>query len=179
MYVSRGQGIVGRKHEELGLNAAQRVEEQADNKAERPRIEKKGKRRVWFDDYEDGQYLSVSSYSNFSRKLTNGTQQGLLMDAQRVSDESFVYLKRMEQGGAGAADELQICQFLSSEAMLKDPRNHCVPIIEELRCSNGESIMVMPFLRPFYNPKFQTFGEAVAFFIQLFEVCLIIPCRCV
>lgn len=92
------------------------------------------------------------------------------MDAQRVSDGSFVYLKRMERGGSGVADELQIGQFLSSEALRADPRNHCVPIIEELHCPNGESIMVMPLLRPFYDPKFQTFGEAVAFFVQLFEV---------
>lgn len=94
------------------------------------------------------------------------------MDAQRVSDGSFVYLKRMERGGSGVADELQIGQFLSSEALRTDPRNHCVPIIEELHCPNGESIMVMPLLRPFYDPGFQTFGEAVAFFVQIFEACI-------
>lgn len=109
-------------------------------------------------------------------KFADGTQQGLLMDAKRVSDGSFVYLKRMERGGSGVADELQIGQFLSSDALRTDPRNHCVPIIDELPCPNGEAIMVMPLLRPFYDPKFQTFGEAIAFFVQIFEVGPLLLC---
>lgn len=32
-------------------------------------------------------------------------------------------------------------------------------------------VVVTPMFRPFYSSKFQTLGEAVAFFTQIFEVC--------
>jgi hypothetical protein len=70
--------------------------------------------------------------------------------------------------------ELQIAQFFSSPEVARDPRNHCVPLLDVIETHNaGQKLMVMPFLRPFNNPRFQTFGEFVAFFTQTCEVSLI------
>ena len=67
--------------------------------------------------------------------------------------------------------ELRITQIFSSPEVSRDPRNHCVPLLDviEIR-ETGQKLMVMPFLRPFNNPHFQTFGEFVAFFTQVCEV---------
>ena len=68
--------------------------------------------------------------------------------------------------------EVEITQFLSSEPLASDPKNHCVPIYEVLQAPNddGIQILVMPLLRTFYDPPFLTVGEAVEFCRQTFEV---------
>jgi hypothetical protein len=47
-----------------------------------------------------------------------------------------------------------------------------VPVLEVLQDLEDEDLqlMVMPFLRPYDEPRFDTFGEAVECFRQLFEV---------
>ncbi len=69
-------------------------------------------------------------------------------------------------------EEVEINQYLSSEPLSLDPRNHCAQSLEIFPIPDTENVymMVMPTLRPFDNPVFATFGEAVAFFTQLFEV---------
>jgi hypothetical protein len=70
--------------------------------------------------------------------------------------------------------ELRIAQSFSSPEVARDPRNHCVPLLDVIEIPNaGQKLMVMPFLRPFNNPRFQTFAEFVAFFTQICEVSLI------
>jgi hypothetical protein len=94
------------------------------------------------------------------------------MDATRRRDGKHVMLKKVlpEEGPY----ELQITQFFSSPEVSRDPRNHCVPLLDVIETPNaGQKLMVMPFLRPFNNPRFQTFGEFVAFFAQTCEVGLI------
>jgi len=61
---------------------------------------------------------------------------------------------------------------MSSQAFAADPQNHCVPIYETLRMPDDDdkTILVMPLLRSWYNPRLQTVGEAVDLFGQLFEV---------
>ena len=61
---------------------------------------------------------------------------------------------------------------MSSQAFATDPQNHCVPIYETLRMPDDDdkTILVMPLLRSWYNPRLQTVGEAVDLFGQLFEV---------
>jgi hypothetical protein len=91
------------------------------------------------------------------------------MDATRLRDSKRVMLKKVlpEEGPY----ELQISRMFSSE-VATDPRNHCVPLLEVITLPNsGQQLMVTPFLRPFDNPHFQTFGEFVAFFTQVCEVC--------
>ena len=90
------------------------------------------------------------------------------MDATRLRDGKQVMLKKVypEEG----PHELIITQLFSSREFARDPRNHCVPLLDILEAQNGQKLMVLPFLRPFNNPRFQTFGEFVAFFAQICEV---------
>jgi len=92
------------------------------------------------------------------------------MDAVRLHDGKRVMLKKVlpEEG----PHELQISRFFSSRGVATNSRNHCVQLLDVIKLSNsGQQLMVMPFLRPFDNPRFQTFGEFVAFFSQVCEVC--------
>ncbi|KAI0294525.1 kinase-like domain-containing protein, partial [Russula brevipes] len=66
--------------------------------------------------------------------------------------------------------ELRITWLFSSPGVAQDPQNHCVPLLDVIEIpSTGQKLMVMPYLRPFNNPRFQTFGEFVAFFMQICE----------
>jgi hypothetical protein len=94
------------------------------------------------------------------------------MDAVRIEDGRQVMLKKVlpEEGPY----ELSITELFSSPGLRSDPKNHCVPLLEviDLPQTNpdGRKLMVMPLLRPFKNPRFQTYGEFVAFFMQISEV---------
>jgi hypothetical protein len=70
--------------------------------------------------------------------------------------------------------EAELMQYLSSEPLSSDPRNHCAQLLEvfDLPDHTGHStqVLVMPWLRPFKSPTFDTVGEAVDCFRQLFEV---------
>ena len=68
--------------------------------------------------------------------------------------------------------EADIALYLSSEALASQSANHCVPVygIITLDEEDDTMIMVMPLLRPYDDPHFDTIGEAVECFRQLFEV---------
>jgi hypothetical protein len=68
--------------------------------------------------------------------------------------------------------EADIGAYLSSKPLASDPTNHCIPIIEVLTVPDVDDriILVMPLLRSYDNPAFQTMGEAVDFFTQILEV---------
>jgi len=66
--------------------------------------------------------------------------------------------------------ELRITRLFSSPPFAQDRRNHCVPLLDVIELPNtSEKLMVMPLLRS-SSPRFQTFGEFVAFFAQICEV---------
>ena len=91
------------------------------------------------------------------------------MDATRIRNNKQVMLKKVlpEEG----PHELYITQLFSSPGLRDDPSNHCVPLLDLIELSQGGGkLMVMPFLRPFNDPRFQTYGEFVAFFMQICEV---------
>jgi len=94
------------------------------------------------------------------------------MDAVRIEDGRQVMLKKVlpEEG----PHELLITQLFSSPGLKGNPKNHCVPLLDVVDLSHirpdGRKLMVMPLLRPFKNPPFQTYGEFVAFFMQICEV---------
>ncbi|KAI0296108.1 kinase-like domain-containing protein [Multifurca ochricompacta] len=92
------------------------------------------------------------------------------MDATRIGDGKPVMLKKVlpEDG----PHELSIIEIFSSPKLKDDPHNHCVPLLGLIDLPGTKSsmrLMVMPFLRPFNNPRFQTYGEFVAFFMQICE----------
>ncbi|EPQ53169.1 hypothetical protein GLOTRDRAFT_79257 [Gloeophyllum trabeum ATCC 11539] len=96
-------------------------------------------------------------------------RRGNLIDATRVSDGALVALKQVVK--ARHPHEIQIGLYFSSEPLASDPRNHCVRIIEVLQVPDEEdmSLIVMPYLRAYYEPRFDTFGEVVSYFQQVFE----------
>src|SRR5260221_11210921 len=89
------------------------------------------------------------------------------MDAMRQRDGTQVMLKRVS-----TARELEISQLVSSPRLRHNTRNHCVPLLEVIGLpdAHDQKLMVMPLLRPFDQPCFQTFGEFAAFFTQICDV---------
>ena len=88
------------------------------------------------------------------------------MDGTRARDGMQVIFKKI------ARNQLEINQYLCSPGLMRDPHNHCVPLLEilELPDAPGQRLLVIPVLRPFDNPRFQTFGEFVSFFTQICDV---------
>lgn len=73
---------------------------------------------------------------------------------------------------ADILSELDIMRSLSSEPLASDPRNNCNPLLDVLPLPDPQDgvVVVTLMLRPFDNRRFETFGEAVAFFSQIFVV---------
>jgi hypothetical protein len=92
------------------------------------------------------------------------------MDATRVRDGLQVMLKRVFP--AEGPHELRINKLFSSPELETMPDNHCAPLLDviELQHPEPHKLMVFPLLRPFNQPKFQTFGEFVGFFTQICQV---------
>ena len=90
------------------------------------------------------------------------------MDATRISDGRPVMLKMLpiEEGPY----ELQINKLFSTEPLASNPKNYCVQLLDVIQLPNDPPIIVHPMLRPFYDPKIQTYGEFVTFFAQICEV---------
>ncbi|RPD57465.1 kinase-like protein [Lentinus tigrinus ALCF2SS1-7] len=87
-----------------------------------------------------------------------------VMDARRLSDNALVAIKRVPKD----TEEMHIAQFLSS---IRDPQNHCVPIIEILPDPFDSLLylLVMPYLRQCNNPDFCSVGEVICFMEQTME----------
>lgn len=91
------------------------------------------------------------------------------MDATRLSDGETVMLKRFSR----RTNELEgpLTMFLASEPAKSHPRNHSTPIYELFDIPDEEfSIFVMPVLDHFNIPRFETVGEVLECFRQIFEV---------
>ncbi|KAJ3890949.1 hypothetical protein GG344DRAFT_48399 [Lentinula edodes] len=94
--------------------------------------------------------------------------QGSIIDAIRISDNKPVMLKAISR--IIHPQEVEIGLYFSNEVIASDPRNHCVPIYDVFPVPDSEmDVIVMPVLRPFDNPQFDTIGEVIAFIQQLFE----------
>ncbi|KAF8441721.1 kinase-like domain-containing protein [Boletus edulis BED1] len=94
---------------------------------------------------------------------------GQVIDATRTSDRKPVTLKRFKRGDHQY--EADIALYFSSQAFASHPANHCVPVYEvfTLDAEDDTVIMVMPLLRLYNDPVFDTIGEAMECFRQLFE----------
>ncbi|OJT15428.1 hypothetical protein TRAPUB_8016 [Trametes pubescens] len=96
-------------------------------------------------------------------------QQPFLLDAVRVADDSLVMLKQVKK--SLYPEEVTLHQYLLSEPLLSDPRNHTVPLLEVLDVPDDEDavLLVMPIFRECNNPAWTTVGEVVAFLAQVLE----------
>lgn len=92
------------------------------------------------------------------------------MDARRNSDGAEVMIKRCSK--RDHPFEAEIGRFFCSEPLASDPRNRCIPIYEVLQAPRDDDLqlIVMPRLRKFGSPRFETIGEIVEFLRQVFEV---------
>jgi hypothetical protein len=108
--------------------------------------------------------FSTNSFSFMEGQFSN------LLDATRIEDGSYVGLKRISK--TRHPHETDIALFVSSEALSSDPTNHCIPVSEVLQVPDDKDlvIMIMPFLRPYDDPPFDTFGETVECYRQILEV---------
>ena len=93
-----------------------------------------------------------------------------LLDGTRLSDGAHVALKIVRR--SKNPEEVEIAQYLTSEPLRSDPCNHCVPIYDTLPVPDEDDlvIMVMPLLRSYTSPAFNTVGEVLECFRQIFEV---------
>ncbi|KAJ7138498.1 hypothetical protein C8R43DRAFT_1019321 [Mycena crocata] len=93
---------------------------------------------------------------------------GIVIDAIRIRDNMDVALKLVDM--ETHEYERRIAKICSSPRF-SGPGNHCVPLLEDLKVPDSETqaILVMPLLRSFLDPRFDTFGEVIDFFDQIFE----------
>jgi hypothetical protein len=68
--------------------------------------------------------------------------------------------------------ETDIALFVSSESLSSDPENHCIPVYEVLQVPDNKDlvILVMPFLREYFDPRFDTVGEILECYRQILQV---------
>lgn len=83
-------------------------------------------------------------------------------------------LKRIQKDQYSTGTETEIACYVSVSALQDNPDNHCVRVLEVLHnpADGGFEVLVMPLLRPFDSPRFETVGEGIDFFQQAFKVCL-------
>ena len=93
-----------------------------------------------------------------------------MQDAIRKDNNQRVMLKKVDT--RRYPNEEEISRYFSSEELSDIPENHCVPILESMRVPDEDDtvILVMPLLRECKDPPFETVGEVVEFFRQVFEV---------
>ena len=91
-----------------------------------------------------------------------------VIDARRVSDGKLVCIKRIRT----ESREGEIAALFSTEDMRRDPRNHCIPVLEILQDDEFPEIsyLVMPFCRSMDNPPFNLVDDVLDFADQVLEV---------
>lgn len=92
------------------------------------------------------------------------------MDARRSSDNALVLLKKINL--SRCPREVEILRRFLSKSSADNPENHCVPVYDVLEVpeSTDLAILVMPYLLQTHSPDFETLGEIVEYFRQIFEV---------
>ncbi|KAI9450983.1 hypothetical protein BJY52DRAFT_1125539 [Lactarius psammicola] len=104
------------------------------------------------------------------------------MDAIRIQDGLPIILKKVLP--EECPQELGINRLFSSPEISRERDNHCAPLLNviELPVSSrfgSQKLMVFPLLRPFNQPRIQTFGEFAAFFTQICEARPNFTCPCI
>ncbi|KAF5388386.1 hypothetical protein D9615_000861 [Tricholomella constricta] len=93
----------------------------------------------------------------------------MILDARRRTDGVTVCIKRISPNTV--TNEVKIAKYLSTDKMLRDPTNHCVPIWDTFKDPILPQVeyIIMPPLRPYANPEFGVVGEVVDFVTQTIE----------
>lgn len=95
-------------------------------------------------------------------------KKGDVLDAQRLSDGKFVFLKNVLKD----SPEVEISRYLQSNGLDKDPHNHAAPVLEYLQNPDEPDhfILVFPLLRSVNSPGFLSVREALDYISQTLEV---------
>ncbi|KAG6818839.1 hypothetical protein H0H93_001124 [Arthromyces matolae] len=98
------------------------------------------------------------------------TLRAQVIDAVNA-DGRVVTIKDIKLNTKFIKEDIPIGKHFSAPDLAKNPRNHCIPILEVLDPPEGSqtAFLVMPRLFEFTYPAFETIGEAVEFFRQIFE----------
>jgi hypothetical protein len=94
------------------------------------------------------------------------------MDAVRISDNLPVILKRASTKSPKHRFETDCTVGMVKKTLRSNPSNHATDIYDIIHLPGEQEyeIMVLPLLRNWDSPCFETIGEAVDFFRQIFEV---------
>lgn len=94
-----------------------------------------------------------------------------MIDAIRIYDSKPVVLKRTFKHAVNG-EEAKLTKYFFSPPIRDDPNNHCVPLLDvmDIPDDEGFEILVIPLLRPFDSPRFDTVGECIDLFQQIFKV---------
>ncbi|KAK7028454.1 kinase domain-containing protein [Favolaschia claudopus] len=139
-----------------------------------------GRETYWFDRREfllhQGYRLRpkfdpdfASRYQTLDETAQEESQRHTIMDAVRTWDDTKVLLKSVST--SLHPHEVEIAQMFSSPPHLGHPRNHCVPLLELLPDpeDSDKQISVMPQLVTCQRPVFETVGEVMACWRDIFE----------
>jgi len=90
-----------------------------------------------------------------------------VLDAIRTVDGHRVTIKVVNR----TSEEIMIARLLSSNELLSHPQNHCVPVYDVLQdpLSPSHALLVMLYLRSFFDPEFEVIEEVVDFVRQTLE----------
>ena len=91
-----------------------------------------------------------------------------VIDATRISDGKLVTIKCLLTDGL----EIRIALMLGTPPLSEDPINHSVPILDTFEdlTNPNVSYIVMPLLRDFDDPPFESVEDVFEFGEQLLEV---------
>ncbi|KAH9014233.1 hypothetical protein EDB85DRAFT_2097986 [Lactarius pseudohatsudake] len=93
------------------------------------------------------------------------------MDATRIRDGRPVMLKKVLL--SDGPHELRINKLFSLPENSRERDNHCAPLLDVIELSTrfeSQQLMVFPLLRPFNQPRIQTFGEQDQILQELFGI---------
>ncbi|KAF9226733.1 hypothetical protein BS17DRAFT_697611 [Gyrodon lividus] len=116
----------------------------------------------------------VPSWQGKSNALPHNHEDRVAQPHPDVCDATarggaFVFIKKIYSDEHPF--EEQIALYFSSEALRKDPVNHCVPVIDNFEDYEERNIhyIVMPLLRPCNHPVFEGVSEVLDFMKQALQ----------
>ncbi|TEB29036.1 hypothetical protein FA13DRAFT_1690318 [Coprinellus micaceus] len=121
--------------------------------------------------YEPGwkpSWLEVSAKSKYPEDAVKPFTPNIT-HATHLKTGQYVVIKRIESDEDST--ELDVMAFLTAEERAGDPRNHCVRALGILDHPSDPQVqfVILPLLRKFDDPPFETIGEVVDFVGQVLE----------
>ncbi|KAJ7076457.1 hypothetical protein B0H15DRAFT_863883 [Mycena belliarum] len=112
---------------------------------------------------------NTTNSKDFGDEYTAKHPRRQIMDVECAGDGKRLMLKSVSR--KKHPFEVEIGNLFSRTPISEDPRNHCIPILEVLQdpADGDKQIIVMPMMMKFHETVFDTVGEVVDCFRQIFE----------